>query len=93
MAASTLFRLSGVAGIVCGLVILVQRLVIDSLVTGSPLAVGPLGPVLGLLVLQAIGALGIIWLGWELWSAEPPAEPVTVAAQVRGLATAGLNGE
>lgn len=51
MATSTLFRLSGVAGIVCGLVILIQRLVIDSLVTGSPLAIGPLGPVLGLLVL------------------------------------------
>ena len=206
MTASTLFRLSGVAGIACGLVILIQRLVIDSPVTGSPLAIGPLGPVLGLLVLtgaylrqreesgvlggvayivgfismgfvagidftrryilvqldpavvqalfsgplrifflaigvsflvgvllfglsslragvfsrvaivlyvvgfvpyslspffpqlivtlgQAIGALGIIWLGWELWRAEPPAEPVTVAAQVRGLATAGLNGE
>lgn len=51
MAASTLFRLSGVAGIACGLVILIQRLVIDSFVTGSPLAIGPLGPVLGLLVL------------------------------------------
>jgi hypothetical protein len=51
MSSSTLFRLSGLAGLVCGLVILVQRLVIDSIVTGSPLAIGPLGPILGLLVL------------------------------------------
>jgi hypothetical protein len=51
MSTSTLFRLSGLAGIICGLVILIQRLVIDSIVTGSPLAIGPLGPILGLLVL------------------------------------------
>src|SRR5262245_13192633 len=51
MSSSTLFRASGLAGIVCGLVILLQRLVFDTLGPGSPVAIGPLGPVLGLLVL------------------------------------------
>jgi len=51
MSSSTLFRASGLVGIACGLVILVQRLLIDSIMPGSPLAIGPLGPVLGLLVL------------------------------------------
>jgi hypothetical protein len=51
MSSSTLLRASGLAGIVCGLVILLQRLVIDTIVPGSPVAIGPFGPVLGLLVL------------------------------------------
>jgi hypothetical protein len=51
MSASTLFRLSGLAGIVCGSIILIQRLLIDTIAPGSPIAIGPLGPILGLLVL------------------------------------------
>jgi hypothetical protein len=51
MSSSTLLRASGIAGLACGLVILFQRLVIDTIMPGSPFAIGPLGPVLGLLVL------------------------------------------
>ncbi len=50
MSTSTLFRLSGLAGILCGLVIVTQRLIIDTISPGNPIAIGPLGPILGLLI-------------------------------------------
>lgn len=54
MSTSTLFRLSGLAGILCGLVILTQRLVIDTISPGNPIAIGPLGPILGLLIVTGV---------------------------------------
>jgi hypothetical protein len=54
MSSSTLFRLSGLAGILCGLVILTQRLIIDTVAPGNPIAIGPLGPILGLLIVTGV---------------------------------------
>ncbi len=54
MSTLTLFRLSGLAGILCGLVIVTQRLIIDTISPGNPIAIGPLGPILGLLTVTGV---------------------------------------
>jgi hypothetical protein len=54
MSSSTLFRLSGLAAMLCGLCILSQRLVFDFILPNSLIRVGTFGPQLGLLGLVGL---------------------------------------